>query len=366
MVPAIDLPHDVHPSTVNGLGIELGDPRARPLRNRASSPDADFGRALHGVLPAIGLLHADGDDVADRLVLHEGAQFAGIAARAPDFRTRAPGRIVGRAGLAVAKGEGKAFRQGRPVQIDQSPAVAARNEEGLAPVLARGCVPQVDQREQPVLDPGGIAPSFRFGRVGIDGNVLPRRSAVERAAVLAIAGAAAVPAIAEETIDRIAARDLFDHLGHQFEIIGAVGAGEGQVGRAAVALDLAVRASQRPFGMCGGRSRVHRVRIDAGEHAHAQRLGAHRHVAERINALANALCHAMIGDRRWIEGDAAPGAQANGVSVDLPEIVDPEGRIVPARIIFGEGKLEPAHGFARPIGHCAVARPERKCRFDSR
>ncbi len=121
-----------------------------------------------------------------------------------------------------------------------------------------------------------------------------------------------------------------------------------------MAFDLAVLPGQRPFGMSGGGCGVHGVRVDPREHAHPQFLAHSDHVAERVDILADALGHAVIGDRRWIESDAAARAEADAIGMDLPEIVDPESGVVAARIIFGKGKLKPAHRFARPI-RCAVA-----------
>lgn len=61
---------------------------------------------------------------------------------------------------------------------------------------------------------------------------------------------------------------------------------------------------------------------------------------------------AAVMERNWsgVVGDAATGGEAGGAGMSALEVVEPEGGIVVARIVFDEGKLSPAHGTSVPAG----------------
>ena len=83
VMPRVDFLNRLQPTLVDRFRIELGEPRAQPLRDSIDHPQLDFIGTLDGILPAFGLFQTHADDATDRLRAHRGAVFLGVFTNCP-------------------------------------------------------------------------------------------------------------------------------------------------------------------------------------------------------------------------------------------------------------------------------------------
>jgi len=92
---------------------------------------------------------------------------------------------------------------------------------------------------------------------------------------------------------------------------------------------------------------VRGVWIDARHHVHTKPAARREHFAERV-AAREEFAAIVQRDLGRIEGHATARTEACAIGVDPLEVVQPEGLIVAARVVFHEGKLNPSHGPVEP------------------
>jgi len=100
--------------------------------------------------------------------------------------------------------------------------------------------------------------------------------------MLAVAHAAARPAIAEDAIHFIVGDDLLGHLRHEFEIVRAKRAVIHQSGNSAVLALVALVIHGDPIGMRRRHRRMRRVRIGARDDVHAELAASRDQVTEAV------------------------------------------------------------------------------------
>ncbi len=146
---------------------------------------------------------------------------------------------------------------------------------------------------------------------------------------------------------RYATHDLLVHLGHELEVVRAQRAGDPHLRRGPVPALAAVGVDGDPVGMRVVDILVGRVRIGARHHDHAQLAAARHQLAEGV-AVAQPRAAVMQRDLGGIVGHAAAGAQAGGIGMGAPEIIQPESEVVLAGVVFDQRQLRPAHGPVNP------------------
>lgn len=90
------------------------------------------------------------------------------------------------------------------------------------------------------------------------------------------------------------------------------------------------------------------MRIGPRDDVHAQLAAAGQHFAERVR-VAEVPASVMQRDFGRIESNASAGGETCRIRMHTLEVVEPERRIVMARIVFNERALHPAHRPAVPV-----------------
>ncbi len=315
-MPVVDVFHRLEPAPVVERAAELGEPRAQAVGDAVGHPDANLLRALHRILPAVGLLHSHAENAPDGLAAEGGAVLLAVLAVGPGGHQAA-------AGLAVGKQRGRQLADGLHVQV------AERAAAGVGDVARRGIdladlgIPQAPQLEQALLVPHDVVAPRGILRVGGARQVQAAEGVEIPPAVLAVAHAGAGPAIAEDAVHVVEGDDLLGHLGHELEIVGTQRAGHPQLRRRPVAPLVALGVHGDPVRVGVVDILVRGVRIGAGDDDHVHLAAAGDQVAERVGGPqpGTAIVQRDFG---WVEGHAAAGAEAGGVGVSAPEIVEPE------------------------------------------
>ena len=133
------------------------------------------------------------------------------------------------------------------------------------------------------------------------------------------------------------------HGGHEFEVVGAQGAGDPHLRRGPVAAGIALCVDGDPVGMRGFGVVVGGVGVGADEHGHVEFAAAGDEFAENV-AVVKPLAAMVKGDVGGVVGDAASAAETDGVGASAFEVVEPEGEVEVSGVVFDEGELCPAHG----------------------
>src|ERR1700677_4155425 len=105
---------------------------------------------------------------------------------------------------------------------------------------------------------------------------------------------------------------------------------------------LALGINSNPIGVRVVDVLAGRMRIGPGDDVHSQLAASLHDVAEGVRT-AEILAAVVQRNLSGVESDAAAGAEASRIGMDLPEIIEPEGEVVISRIIFDKGQLRPAH-----------------------
>ena len=93
---------------------------------------------------------------------------------------------------------------------------------------------------------------------------------------------------------------------------------------------------------------VRGVRIGARDHHHVQLAASGHQIAERV-ARAQPLAAIVQRNFGGIVSHAAARAETGGIGMRAPEVVQPEGEVVRAGVVFGQRQLRPAHGAVEPL-----------------
>ena len=341
-VPVVDVLDHRQPALVVQVARELGEPRAQPVGDPVGDPDADLRRGLDRILPAIRLLDPHTEDPHDGLAAQRRPVLFAVLAVGPGRGEPAPR-------LAVGEQRGRQLADGLHVQVAQGAAAGVGDVARRRVDFADFGIPAPPQVEQALLAPEDMVPPRRVLRVRGARQVHRVGGAEVGLAVLAVAHARSRPAVGENAVDLVARHDLARHLGHELEGVGTEAAGDPHLRAGPVTAFAALRVHGDPVGVRFVDVLVRGVRIGACHHYHAQLAAAPVQLAERV-AIAHPGAAMVKRNRGGVVGDAAARAQARGVGVYAPEIVEPEARIVAAGVVLYQGELGPAHRPVEPAG----------------
>ena len=104
------------------------------------------------------------------------------------------------------------------------------------------------------------------------------------------------------------------------------------------------------------------MRVHTRQHVHAELPAAGEHLSKGI-ATPEELAAVVQRNPGGIERHAPAGAEARGVGMDALEVIEPEARIVTARVVLDESQLHPPHGPVAPAPgglFAAERRPDRQ------
>ena len=303
--PEVDVFYAFEPALVVEGGGEFAEPGAHSVGEGVEDPDADFGVAGDAVFPAILFFEADAEESDDGLVAHGGAVlFCSFS--------HEPGGGEAVAGLAVGDEHGSAAAGFDGVEGEECAAAVVGDGGGFGIVFANLSVPEIEKGDEALLGPeevgaaGGVLDGFCAGKIEAGGGFEVLLT------VLAVAVSGAVPTVEEEAVWAVAGHDLFVDGGHEFEVVGAVGAGDPHLGRGPVAAGLAVRVDGDPVGVGGLGVVVGGVGIGADEDGHAEVAASGDEFAEDV-AVVEPGAAVVEGDGGGVVGDAASAAEADSV-----------------------------------------------------
>ena len=334
-VPLIDALDDRQPAAVVEDARELRDPRAHAVGGSFGHPEPDFGLALDRILPAIRLFEADTEDAADRLPPHHRAVFLRAPAVGPWRREAAPRLVVGELnGRQLARGleVRRPIRNEARFRIDRT--------DGRVPLL-----PEIRQTRLPPLEeltPQRVARVRRAGKLGARG-VLVVLHAVDAETVAALWR----PPVGEDAVHLVHGDDLAVDAVHELEVVGSERAGHPEIGVGPVPQRSTGSRHGDPVRMRLPHIVAHGVRIGARDDAHVERAAAGDERAEGIR-LTHPRAAMVERDRGRVVRDDAAGAERGGIGVEPPEVVEPELRVEPARVVLDQRELHPPHRAIEP------------------
>src|SRR6266536_804911 len=198
-------------------------------------------------------------------------------------------------------------------------------------------VPHVPELEEAILTPREV-----HRRIDVAHQIQAGGVTEVALTVLAVAAALARPTIREDAVDRVHAHDLASDLGHELEVVRTQCAGDPQLRVRPVAYGLALGVPHDPIWMRFIHIIVHRVRIGACNHGHAELPTALVQLPERVT-VAEESAPIVQRNLRRIVRHAATRAQTRRVAVRLLEEVEPEVDVVLDGIVLDERELCPAH-----------------------
>ncbi len=324
---------------MEGAG-ELREPGPHAVGDAVRGPEADLVRALHGVLPAVGLLDPDAEDADHGLAAHRGAVLLRVLAVGP-------GRHEPASRLTIGDQHRRQLADPLHVEAADGAAAGVGNETGVGVDLAQIRVPEAPQVEESLLPPLPVLTQRELLRVLGPREFVTGGGAEAVPAVLAVAHAGPVPAVDEDAVHPVAGHDLPLHLGHELEVVGAQAAGDPHLRRGPVAAGPPVFVHRDPVRVRRLHVVVGGVRIGAGDDHHPELATPGDELAEHV-AAAQPRAAVVEGDLGRVVGDAAAGAQAGGVGVRALEVVEPERDVELHRVVLDQGELRPAHRLVDP------------------
>ncbi len=176
-----------------------------------------------------------------------------------------------------------------------------------------------------------------------------RRGFEIRAAVLAVAHAAAAPAIAEDPVHLVSLDDLLGHLSHELEVVRTQRACEPPSGHRSVAARIARRIHGDPIGVRLVHGGMRGMRVGSRDHHHSQLAAAGRQIPERV-PIAEPLRTVMQGNLRRVKRHAAARAETCGIGVRPAEVIEPEIDVELSGVVLHQGELRPSHRAIEPFG----------------
>ena len=72
-----------HPTFIQRLGVELGEPGPQPVGNAVVCPKADLSIGLHRIFPTVRFFNTDAKNASNRLAAHRGTIFLSVLAVGP-------------------------------------------------------------------------------------------------------------------------------------------------------------------------------------------------------------------------------------------------------------------------------------------
>ncbi len=342
VAPGEDLLDGKEPARIVQGARELREPGPHAVRQEVRGPEADLVRALHGVLPAVGLLHADAEEADDGLAAEGGPVLLGVHADGP-------GRHEPVARLTVGHEHRRQLADALHVEPAGGAAPGVGDDAGVGVDLADLRVPEAPQGEEPFLPPLPIVALRRVLWLRGPREIATGGGVEAGPAMLAVAHAGTVPAVDEEAVHAVAGHDLPLHLGHELEVVGPQAAGDPHLRRGPVAPGFAVGVHRDPVGVRRLHVVVGGVGIGAGDDDHAEPPTAGDELAQHV-AVAQPRAAVVKGDPGRVVGDTATGAEAGGVGMRAAEVVQPERDVELRRLVFDQCQLRPAHRPVDPRG----------------
>jgi hypothetical protein len=203
-------------------------------------------------------------------------------------------------------------------------------------ILRISSIPQAPEFEQALLPPLVVGAARGVARIAAARQIETGSGAEVCPAVLAVAHAGAGPAVTEDAVHLVEGDDLLGDLGHELEIVRTEGASHPEIRVGPVAPLLALGLDRDPIGMRVVDVLVGRVRVGARDDHHVQFSAPGHQIAECVPG-AEPLAAVMQRDFGGIVRHASAGGEAGGIGVGALEVVQPEGEIVRARIVFHQG-----------------------------
>ena len=339
-VPAVNVLDHPQPARIVQRAAEFAEPRTQAIGDSVQDPNANLGVALHAVLPALRFFDADAEQADDGFATHGGAKFLAVFSIGPRRHDAAPG-------LAVGYQHGSQFANGFHVQRTQRAAAGVRDDAGIGIDLAHRAVPNPPEIEEPLLPPEEVGAAGRVLEIAGSRQIEAGGFLEILAAMFAITLAGPVPAIDKNAVHTVARHDLLLDCGHELKIVRTQRARHPHLRRRPMAARPALRVHGDPIWVRGLNVIIGGVRVGAHEDDQAQFAAAGNQFAQHV-AVAQPGAAMVKWNLRRIIRHATAAAEANGVGVGAPEIIQPEGGVELAGVVLHQGELRPAHRFVHP------------------